>query len=587
MYSDIAQWARIRRQVLIGGNSQREVAEKNGIARATVRKMVRSPIPLGYRRCTPYPRSKSGQWFEVLDRIVAEDADKPIKQRRTAKEIWQRLKTDHGFDGGQTIVKDRIRTVRNESKNRPQLRCSSAKGISSSVQPLTAAGLASAMYDGILSVPKRQAIKFLSLLYFSSSPHIDPEMLRRVLPSPPRTTAESRKGQDALNWVWKIVQGKTSPQSLVEEIGYSPDLKDLLNVASHGQLAVRSRALVILGTKKGLSMRRLSDLLCLSRATVVKHWLSYCQNGWQPPIVSQRKSSAKIDKYSNKEAVFSLLHSPPSLHGFNRTTWRMVDLQSALRRQGKSMCKSVIHTIIKEAGFRWRKARIVLTSHDPDYREKVDAIKSILSGLTSDEAFFSIDEFGPFAVKRKGGMKRVAYGEDYVVQQWQKSKGWLILTAALELTRNQVTHFYSLKKNTEEMIRMADLLKTQYPQCKTLYLSWDAASWHISKKLIAHLDKLNQQATRDGGPIVKTAPLPAGAQFLNIIESVFSGMAKAIIHNSDYLSVEAAKGAIDRHFAERNAQFLNHPKRAGDKIWRQERVASEFSEGQNCKDPLY
>jgi transposase len=412
-------------------------------------------------------------------------------------------------------------------------------------------------------------------------------MMKRVLPKVPRTASEFQKGQVALNWIWKIVQRQASCQSVAEEIGNSPDLQDLLNAASHGRLALRSRALVVLGIKKGISARKLSNLLCLSRKTVTNYWLDYCQNGWRSSMASQKKISAKIDKPHNKQAVFMLLHSPPSLHGFNRTTWRMDDLQSALRRQGHSMCKDVIRTIIKAAGFRWRKARVVLTSRDPDYREKVDAIRSILSGLTPDEAFFSIDEFGPFAVKCKGGMKRVAPGEDYVVQQWQKSKGWMILTAALELSRNQVTHFYSLKKNTDEMIRMADLLKTQYQQCETLYLSWDAASWHISKKLIAHLDKINQQAAKDGGPIVKTAPLPAGAQFLNIIESVFSGMAKAIIHNSDYPSVEVAKCAIDRYFVERNEQFVRHPKRAGDKIWRQERVTSEFREDQNCKDPLY
>ena len=45
------------------------------------------------------------------------------------------------------------------------------------------------------------------------------------------------------------------------------------------------------------------------------------------------------------------------------------------------------------------------------------------------------------------------------------------------------------------------------------------------------------------------AQLPAGAQFLNVIESVFSGMARGIIHNSDYCSVEAAKDAIDRYYA--------------------------------------
>jgi hypothetical protein len=168
-----------------------------------------------------------------------------------------------------------------------------------------------------------------------------------------------------------------------------------------------------------------------------------------------------------------------------------------------------------------------------------------------------------------------------------KSKGWMILTAALELSRNRVTHFYSRAKNTEEMIKMADLLRAQYSTCRTIYLSWDAASWHISKKLLTHLETLNQEAEREGYPIVKTAPLPAGAQFLNVIESIFSGMARAIIHNSDYPSIEADQDAIGLYFAERNAHFSEHPKRAGQKIWGKERVPSAFLEGQNCKDPRY
>jgi hypothetical protein len=265
----------------------------------------------------------------------------------------------------------------------------------------------------------------------------------------------------------------------------------------------------------------------------------------------------------------------------------MADLQEVLRRQGLPLCKDVIRTILKEAGYKWRSARVVLTSRDPEYRPKVEAIKKLLSELGQDEAFFSIDEYGPFAVKKKGGVKRVPPGQEYVVPQWQKSKGWMILTAALELSKNQVTHFYSRAKNTEEMIRMADLLRAQYRTCRTIYLSWDAASWHISKKLLAHLEKLNQNAAGNGYPIVKTAPLPAGAQFLNVIESVFSGMARAIIHNSDYPSVEAAQNAIGLYFAERNAHFSKCPKRAGQKIWGKERVPSEFLEGQNCKDPLY
>ena len=82
----------------------------------------------------------------------------------------------------------------------------------------------------------------------------------------------------------------------------------------------------------------------------------------------------------------------------------MVDLQAVLKKQGSTLCTTVIRTILKQAGYRWRSTRIVLTSTDPDYRTKVEDIKKILSGLGGDEAFFSIDEYGPFAVKKKGGV---------------------------------------------------------------------------------------------------------------------------------------------------------------------------------------
>jgi len=74
---------------------------------------------------------------------------------------------------------------------------------------------------------------------------------------------------------------------------------------------------------------------------------------------------------------------------------------------------------------------------------------------------------------------------------------------------------------------------------------------------------------------------------LNVIESVFSGMSRAIIHNSDYISVDECKDAIDRYFVERNQQFLENPKRAGNKIWGKEITKAKFLESNNCKDPRY
>ena len=189
----------------------------------------------------------------------------------------------------------------------------------------------------------------------------------------------------------------------------------------------------------------------------------------------------------------------------------------------------------------------------------------------------------------QGGRSWVPQGENRIIPQWQKSKGSLILTAALELSTNQVTHFYSAKKNTDEMIKLLEILLEKYKEEERIFFSWDAASWHASKKLYKKVDEVNGESYRSTHmtPFVALAPLPASAQFLNVIESIFSGMAKAIIHNSDYASIEECKSSIDRYFLERNQFFLENPKRAGNKIWGKEITKVEFNESNNCKDPRY
>src|SRR6516165_835578 len=74
---------------------------------------------------------------------------------------------------------------------------------------------------------------------------------------------------------------------------------------------------------------------------------------------------------------------------------------------------------------------------------------------------------------------------------------------------------------------------------------------------------------------------------LYVVESVFSGMARAIIANSNYQSVDEARAAIERYVQERNKKFRCKPKRAGGKIWGMEREPPRFSTSNNCKDPRY
>ena len=257
------------------------------------------------------------------------------------------------------------------------------------------------------------------------------------------------------------------------------------------------------------------------------------------------------------------------------------------RRKGVLTTRNNLSAVIKQAGYTWKKARITLTSSDPLYREKVDAIKKVLSELKDDEAFFSIDEFGPFAVKMRGGKALQPPGKVRQVPQWQKSKGSLIVTAALELSRNQIIHFYSDRKNSTETCKLIDRLRRQYKSYRCIYLSWDAAPWHSSEQLLDRVEFLNSWAAHDGAPPIEILPLPAQAQFLNVIESVFSGMARAVIHNSDYATVADAQAAITRYLEDRNRSFAIAPRRAGRSIWGLERMPAAFAVTNNCKDVRY
>jgi len=104
-------YGRVRRAVRVEGRSQRAVAREFGLSRHTVRKMLQYAVPPGYQRQKPIKRPKLGLWLGVIDAILNDDKQKPAKQRHTAKRIFERLKEEHQFTGGYTIVKDYVRAA--------------------------------------------------------------------------------------------------------------------------------------------------------------------------------------------------------------------------------------------------------------------------------------------------------------------------------------------------------------------------------------------------------------------------------------------------------------------------------------------
>lgn len=109
-------YGRVRRSVLIDGMSRREASRSFGIDRRTVDKMLSFSVPPGYRRRQRVKRPKLDEFTGLIDQILETDHLVHKKQRHTSKRIFERLRDEHGFEGGLTIVKDYIFAVRQRQR---------------------------------------------------------------------------------------------------------------------------------------------------------------------------------------------------------------------------------------------------------------------------------------------------------------------------------------------------------------------------------------------------------------------------------------------------------------------------------------
>ncbi len=90
---------RIRRDHFVKGRSIKSIARDLKLSRNTVRRVLRSE-----QTSFPYEREKQphprlGRWKPELERMLAENGGKPVRERRTLIRLFEALR-DLGYEGG-------------------------------------------------------------------------------------------------------------------------------------------------------------------------------------------------------------------------------------------------------------------------------------------------------------------------------------------------------------------------------------------------------------------------------------------------------------------------------------------------------
>src|SRR3954468_14760644 len=99
------QWAEIRRRVLVDGESKRSVLRQFKLHWKTLQKILTQPEPPGYQAAKLRAKKKLRPFLPVIEEILKQDKQAPPKQRHTARRVFERLRDEHGYPGGLTVVK--------------------------------------------------------------------------------------------------------------------------------------------------------------------------------------------------------------------------------------------------------------------------------------------------------------------------------------------------------------------------------------------------------------------------------------------------------------------------------------------------
>jgi len=112
--SRVEVFEQIRRDRRIEGLSIRELANRHGVHRRTVRQALASAVPPARKQYPSRSRPAIDPYAAIIDTWLTADQTAPVKQRHTARRIWQRLVTEHGASCSEVTVSRYVARRRGE-----------------------------------------------------------------------------------------------------------------------------------------------------------------------------------------------------------------------------------------------------------------------------------------------------------------------------------------------------------------------------------------------------------------------------------------------------------------------------------------
>ena len=232
-----------------------------------------------------------------------------------------------------------------------------------------------------------------------------------------------------------VLHKEISPDTLRREIGDVPDITALLDRLYGGRLSDRNRSMVVLASHRGLTSGTVRNFLGIDKHTHRKYLRTLADGGHAALFAHQTKSNRKFDNDAIKQAMDSCMSRP-------QTT------ASIARRGSCPICRGSQRS--PTPCTNGERAELI------DRKERFTFLKL---GKNTLDVVHLLPVLGV-------GRRQYLPGPSPAVT------GCLVI---LRMTSGQAGCPVS---------RRLSKLSQEYKHKSRIYLSWDAASWHMSKMLM-------------------------------------------------------------------------------------------------------
>jgi transposase len=274
-----------------------------------------------------------------------------------------------------------------------------------------------------------------------------------------------------------------------------------------------------------------------------------------------RSGKPRIITDDDKSWVLNLACTKPSEHGYPDELWTYTIMTDHIRKNRPSLenvSRSTVFEILNEAEIKPHKIRYYVEKRDPDFEEKmavvlhvykeVDMINNgVIIPELKDTITISFDEKpGMQAISQTSGElppvpgKHPSATRDYEYRRL----GTLSLLAGIDLHNGVVTETVSRTHNSDDFISFLKKLDSSYPQDKKIRLILDNLKVHTSEKTREYLLTVPNR--------FEFVFTPKHGSWLNIVEMLFSKLARTMLREIRVKTIEELKSRIEQYFQEIN-----------------------------------